>query len=278
MAGPAGASAGLGWGDMLTEWVKGLLAPRATPTSAPNPLFQWHPGKAAVMPSAPSTPAAAPAKRDYSDLLKTWMWITQQPAVQPLKAASTPAGAPASGGLSLPMLLKGLSARTPIDTAGMGYHMEDMGYGNVPALEPEKSWEDLLKERMDALARALGEDSGDSDAYNYAALAQQKALAEAQMAQDWAIMQAQLEQRKREMAAQIGQAMVAQQSQNWSRGLGFELPKGTLYAPGFEPGGPLAQMAQRRGLNYTPTQIPVSNPLSKSDMEAWLNDALAQFV
>jgi hypothetical protein len=103
-------------------------------------------------------------------------------------------------------------------------------------------------------------------------------LEEQQMAQAAELARLEREQRAREMAAGIGQFLANQSSQNWNAGLPWTLPKGTQYAPGFEPGGPAARLAQMSGSQYTPPPLAVSNPPSRETMAAWVDEALQQFA
>lgn len=107
--------------------------------------------------------------------------------------------------------------------------------------------------------------------------AQQMALAQQQMAFEAEQARLQREQRQREMAQQIGQAIAAMQAELYQQTLPYRLPEGTMYAPGFEPLGPVSAMYRLGGLPYTPTQIPVANPPTSKAMQDWIADAVRRF-
>jgi hypothetical protein len=143
---------------------------------------------------------------------------------------------------------------------------------------------------MEDLLAALGLDAGlgGGGADNSLAWAQMEmerqqwadrmALEQQQMAQAAELARLEREQRAREMAASIGQFLANQASQNWATALPYVLPKGTQFAPGFEPGGPAARLAQISGSQYTPPPLAVSNPPSKETLKAWVDDALQAFA
>jgi hypothetical protein len=103
-------------------------------------------------------------------------------------------------------------------------------------------------------------------------------LEEQQMAQAAELARLEREQRAREMAASIGQFLAGQSSQNWATAMPYVLPKGTRFAPGFEPGGPAARLAQIGGSQYTPPPLAVSNPPSNDTLKGWVDEALAAFA
>lgn len=97
------------------------------------------------------------------------------------------------------------------------------------------------------------------------------------LAQQAAYQQAMLEQQRREMAAQIGQAVANMANQSYMDTLGYRLPAGTQYAPGFEPGGTLSQMASMSGLNYNPSKIGVANPPTTDELMRTVQEAISRF-
>lgn len=99
----------------------------------------------------------------------------------------------------------------------------------------------------------------------------------ASLAQAAELARLQREQQQREMAAAIGQTIAQLQSQQWATGLPWRLPSGTQYAPGFEPGGVASRLAQMARTSYTPPQIKPANPPGRSEMEAWLEEAIRRF-
>jgi len=124
-----------------------------------------------------------------------------------------------------------------------------------------------------AQEKRLWAQMGQTGGYNQAQLAQRRAEAEMQRQ----AAAAQLGQRQREMGADIGMGLAQTQAQTWAQGLPYQLPKGTMFAPGFGPGGPVSEMARRAGVRYTPPRIPEAPPPSRKEMEQWIQDAIAKF-
>jgi len=118
----------------------------------------------------------------------------------------------------------------------------------------------------------------------YAQMAQTGAYQQQGLQQRWAEMEMQrqqqaalLAQRKREMGASIGQGIAGLQAQTWAQGMPYQLPKGTMFAPGFGPGGPVSEMARRAGVSYVPQRVPQAPPPSRKEMEQWIEAAIAKF-
>ena len=154
--------------------------------------------------------------------------------------------------------------------------------------KPQQEW--TMNDWME-FEKYKQDQANEMNEYQIATIANQQA----QLSQAWAIAQmnltqsqaeaaqqaqqaqAQLAQRKREMGAQIGTGIAGMQSQQWAQGLSYQLPKGTMFAPGFGPGGPMSEMARRAGVSYMPPRIPAAPPPSRREMEQWIADAIAKF-
>ena len=140
-------------------------------------------------------------------------------------------------------------------------------------LEIDRLTEERMREQMEA-----------TQAYNQQSLSQSWAIAQMSQQQQQAELAAQqqqaaatLAQRKREMGAQIGTGIAGLQAQTWAQGLPYQLPKGTMFAPGFGPGGPMSEMARRAGVSYMPPRIPAAPPPSRREMEEWIQAAISKF-
>jgi hypothetical protein len=162
-------------------------------------------------------------------------------------------------------------------TAPGSFDYRAMKQGAAGESQQDYSMEDLL-----ALLGLGGGGADNSLAWAQMEMERQQwadrmALEQQQMAQAAELARLEREQRAREMAASIGQFLANQSSQNWNAGLPWTLPRGTQYAPGFEPGGPAARLAQIGGAQYTPPPLAVSNPPSRETMAAWVDEALQQF-
>ena len=97
------------------------------------------------------------------------------------------------------------------------------------------------------------------------------------LSQQAAYQQAMLEQQRREMAAQIGSQVANMANQSYMNTLGFRLPAGTEYAPGFQPGGVMSQLAGMSGMNYNPSRIGVANPPTTDELMRTVQDAISRF-
>lgn len=109
--------------------------------------------------------------------------------------------------------------------------------------------------------------------YQQQSLALQQQELQAQMAYQQAV----LAQQREEMKAQIGQAVANMANQSYMNTLGYRLPAGTQYAPGFGPGGIMSQMAGMSGISYTPTQIGVANPPTTDELMNTVREAINRF-
>lgn len=107
--------------------------------------------------------------------------------------------------------------------------------------------------------------------------AEQARLAWAELAQQKALQEAQIAAQRRQVAMQIGEALAAQASANWQRGMPYMLPKGTKYAPNFEPGGAMNVLADLGGYGYNPVPLAEANPPSMSELEGYIRNALSKW-
>lgn len=126
-------------------------------------------------------------------------------------------------------------------------------------------------------SQAAAESAQNTLAYNWAQLAQQGAYQQAQMQQAGELAALARAQQQRQMAAQIGQTIAQLQSQQWQTGLPWELPRGTMYTPGHEPGGPAERMAGVGQFQFTPRWAQTSRGPSRKEMEKWLSSAISRF-
>jgi hypothetical protein len=181
------------------------------------------------------------------------------------------------------------STTTPAQYLGRNERMGDVGaraalmnqQGGLNAKSPGATGQD----GMEDLLALLGMGGGADNSLGWAQMEMERQqwqdrmrLEEQQMAQAAELARLEREQRAREMAAAIGQFLANQSSQNWATALPYVLPKGTRFAPGFEPGGPAARLAQISGSQYTPPPLAVSNPPSNDTLKAWVDDALQAFA
>jgi hypothetical protein len=102
----------------------------------------------------------------------------------------------------------------------------------------------------------------------------QIALDWAQLAQQKALQEAQLAAQRRAVAMQIGEALAQQASANWQRGMPYMLPKEMQYAPGFEAGGGMQALANLGGYTYNPQQIGAA---PSPNLESFVREALKRW-
>jgi hypothetical protein len=115
------------------------------------------------------------------------------------------------------------------------------------------------------------------NAFDWAQLAQQKALAEAQAQLQRDLQAQQLAQQRMLAAQQLGQAVAQMQQQGWETALPWQTPKRTLYTPGLGPGGPVAGMASLAGAQFSPQLAVVSEPPSTGEIMKWIQQAVGKF-
>lgn len=153
-----------------------------------------------------------------------------------------------------------------------------------PAPMVQTPWGEMSQEDYDAFMAAIGAfgGGGADNSLGYAQLAQQQeefaqrmALEQQALAQQAELARLQREEQRRALAMQIGQAMNELTARNWETGLPWTLPKGTQYAPGFEPGGAVEGISRIGNVAYTPQRLVASNPPSRETMQQWLDDAIA---
>jgi len=160
-----------------------------------------------------------------------------------------------------------------------GMSPEDIAYRREQTRALELQNEDTLRERdyQQMLMDREREQANLAASQWQQQFAADEAYRQAALAQQMAYQQAQLEQQRHEMAAQIGQAVANMSNQSYMNTLGQRLPAGTVYAPGFQPGGAMSALAGMSGFGYTPTPISVANPPTRDELMDIVRHAISQF-
>jgi len=262
----------------VVNWIRDLLQT----TGLPVPFWDQGTSTSAAPPFQPvplaSRWATAQAERLLSALPDLASAPTQQAARQSLynQIAGQPPGVrpPAMGVWPQGRTIPGAAAWWA------GFQNEPtwaMPEGRVPlstaeamagASPQDEAW-------YQALLALLG--SGEEDALGWATLEQRKQEFAQSLAQQAELARLAREQAQREQALALGQAIANAQSQQWAEAMPWVLPADTTFVPGFEPGGPVSQMARMGGATYTPPRAQKAPPPTAAEMEAWLQSALQHF-
>jgi len=143
----------------------------------------------------------------------------------------------------------------------------------------EGEWKSLSPEQQASLKNYVSRMPDATGAGGDPYAGQKMQLAWAQLAQERQLAEAQLAARRREMAANIGQSVAQLRQQGWQTGLPWSLPKGSMFAPGFSPGGPLSQLYAMSGSTYNPQEyfLAKNNPPSSDQIMNWVNEAMGRF-
>lgn len=157
-------------------------------------------------------------------------------------------------------------------------------YGGSPDFSASAKGQPVAGEGYDLEAaikefweQAFGGGAGGDTPLGWATLEQRKLEFERNMEHLAQVEAARLAQQRQQMASQMGQAITGLQSQQWATGLPWALPDDTTFVPGFEPGGPVGDLARMGGSVYTPPRAQQWPAPTKAEMEQWLADALARF-
>ena len=277
---------------VLQQWLRNMYPQGAGPTPQPTvPLRRPTAGPAAIsplfgggtLPTGGTLPPVAPASG--RGVMDPWALRAtgQMPTVQPGVARQIQDWAQQQQAQS--------QMTRQLQTMAPGVPKEDLWtmYRRQLGLEPglqepmsEYQQEMMAFNRIQELR--LREQMGATQAYQQQTLAQSSQQAAASQAIQWAQMEAQrqaeaaqLAQRKREMGAGIGQGIAQMQAQTWAQGMPYALPKGTMFAPGFEPGDAASALARMGGARYTPQVLAPTPAPSRKEMESWIADAIAKF-
>lgn len=266
------------------QWARQAVEP--APTPAPGPTGLYHGSSLKYTKEAPGSsyvPADMGSPRTGSPLYGSV--IPGPTGSEQYISSGQPSGPSLTGGMTPGQMEQALGGGGTSDLDWEQHGLDVAKYGldvlKFEAGEAEEAYERKVAEAK--RAEAAGQFALSMGLEREALAAKERwnqkemELSYAQMAQQAELARLQREQQQRQMAASIGQTIAQQAAQTWAQGLASELPRGTTFAPGGEPGGPASVMARMGGAQYYPQRISPSEPPSPEEMSDWVEAAISRF-